>query len=167
MNILLLLQSVLAFSIGIVSLYFVYVIVRWYLYKMIKIANENEAFAIFKAGIILASANLMSSVTGPGINVIRFLNQENIAMKSVLLSLGYVGLFVIIGMLFSFLVIAGGIIVLFQLTHVNEWQELKNNNLKTALISAALIIGLSLIMREQVGMVCEMFIPYPQVMQVN
>jgi uncharacterized membrane protein YjfL (UPF0719 family) len=57
--------------------------------------------------------------------------------------------------------------VLFQLTHVNEWEEIRNNNIATAIISAALILGLALIMKDHVATVCEMLIPYPQVLQIR
>lgn len=167
MNSIQLFQSVLAFGIGVISLFLVYTLIRFYLKNNIKIEVENDALAVFKAGIILSCANLMSAVIGPGINVIRFLNQDAIVAQTILRSAGFVTLFVFIGITFSIVVIAGGVAILFQLTHVNEWEELKNNKLKTAIISVALIIGLSIIMKDQVSIVCEMFIPYPKVMQVH
>jgi uncharacterized membrane protein YjfL (UPF0719 family) len=167
MNILILLQAFLAFGIGISSLFLVYVFVRWYMKKALKAEIMNDAYAIFKVGIIIASALLMSSVIGPGINAIRYFNQGNLSWHTAITSTYYILLFVVIGVLFSFMVIAGGIVVLFQLTHVNEWDDIKSNNIHTALISAALIIGLAIIMKEQVTTVCEMFIPYPEVMQIK
>jgi uncharacterized membrane protein YjfL (UPF0719 family) len=65
------------------------------------------------------------------------------------------------------LVIAGGILVLFQLTHVNEWEEIRKNNIASAIISAALILGLSMMMKDQVAAVCEMLIPYPEVVTIR
>jgi uncharacterized membrane protein YjfL (UPF0719 family) len=70
-------------------------------------------------------------------------------------------------MVFSFLIIAGGIMALFQLTKINEWEEIKNNNIPTAIISAALIVGLSIIMKDHVASVCEMLIPYPDVLPIR
>jgi uncharacterized membrane protein YjfL (UPF0719 family) len=82
-------------------------------------------------------------------------------------SIGYVLIFLAIGMVFSLMVIAAGILILFQLTRVNEWEEIRNNNIPTAIISAALIVGLSLIMKDHVASVCEMLIPYPDLMQIR
>jgi uncharacterized membrane protein YjfL (UPF0719 family) len=73
----------------------------------------------------------------------------------------------LIGIVYSFLVIAAGIVVLFQLTRVNEWEEIRKNNIPTAIISAALIVGLSFIMKDHVASVCEMLIPYPSLMQIR
>ena len=53
------------------------------------------------------------------------------------------------------------------ITHVNEWQEIKSNNIPTALISAALILGLSLIIKDNVSSVCEMLVPYPEVLHIR
>ena len=47
-------------------------------------------------------------------------------MQNFLLSLAYVIVFVIIGIVFTLLVIASGIFTFFQLTQINEWEEIKN-----------------------------------------
>lgn len=57
--------------------------------------------------------------------------------------------------------------ILFQLTKENEWEEIRRNNVATALISAALILGLAIIMKDHVAGVCEMLIPYPAVLQIR
>jgi uncharacterized membrane protein YjfL (UPF0719 family) len=49
------------------------------------------------------------------------------------------------------------------LTKIDEGQEIKNNNIAVALITAAIIVGLSIIVDEYVGIVCEALIPYPQI----
>jgi uncharacterized membrane protein YjfL (UPF0719 family) len=167
MEILILLQSAVAFLTGIVSLFLTYRLLHAYLKRVFKLETMNTAYATVKAGVILATSMLMSSVIGPGINAIRFLNQGEINSSTVSSSVGYVLIFMIIGILFSFMVIAAGIVVLFQLTQVNEWEEIRNNNVPTAIISAALIVGLAFIMKDHVASVCEMLIPYPGVLQIR
>jgi uncharacterized membrane protein YjfL (UPF0719 family) len=73
----------------------------------------------------------------------------------------------VIGIAFTFLTIAGGVLTLFQMTHVNEWEELKNNNTTIALISAAIILGLAYIVDDYVGHLCEIIVPYPDVLQIK
>jgi len=167
MDMYILLQSVIAFTIGVVSLFLVYKIMNIYLKRTFGIEEVNTAYATLQVGILLATALLISSVEGPGMNAIRFLNQDSVSSNTVITSLGYVIMFLIIGIIFSFIVVAGGIVVLFQLTHVNEWEEIKNNNIPTALISAALILGLAIIMKDHVASVCEMLIPYPEVLEIR
>ena len=167
MDMYILLQSVIAFTIGVVSLFLVYKIMNIYLKRTFGIEEVNTAYATLQVGILLATALLISSVEGPGMNAIRFLNQDSVSSNTVIASLGYVIMFLIIGIIFSFIVVAGGIVVLFQLTHVNEWEEIKKNNIPTALISAALILGLAIIMKDHVASVCEMLIPYPEVLEIR
>ncbi len=167
MDMYILLQSVIAFTIGVVSLFLVYKIMNIYLKRTFGIEEVNAAYATLQVGILLATALLISSVEGPGMNAIRFLNQDSVSSNTVITSLGYVIMFLIIGIIFSFIVVAGGIVVLFQLTHVNEWEEIKKNNIPTALISAALILGLAIIMKDHVASVCEMLIPYPEVLEIR
>jgi len=167
MEILILIQSGVAFLTGIVSLFLMYRLLHAYLQRVFKLEAMNSAYATFKAGVLLSTAMLMSSVIGPGINAIRFLNQAGVSSGSISSSVGYVLIFMLIGMVFSFMVIAAGIVVLFQLTRVNEWEEIRRNNVPTAIISAALILGLAFIMKDHVASVCEMLIPYPAVMQIR
>lgn len=167
MEILIIIQSVVAFATGIISLYLVYRLLHSYLKRLFGLEEINQAYAIFKAGVLISTSLLMASVISPGINAIRFLNQGGISSASISSSAGYVLIFMLIGMIFSFMVIGAGVLVLFQLTHINEWEEIRRNNIATAIISSALIVGLAIIMKDHVAGVCEMLIPYPSLMQIR
>jgi uncharacterized membrane protein YjfL (UPF0719 family) len=167
MNLFLFLQAAIAFTIGIASLYAVYYVLNRYLSRNMGISEANSAFATLQVGVILSASMMISSIVGPGLNVIRFMNQNQFDFMNIIYSLGYVALFVFIGVLFTFLVIAAGIFIFFQLTRTNEWEEIKKNNISTAIISAALILGLALIMKDHVAGICEGLIPYPEVVGVK
>jgi uncharacterized membrane protein YjfL (UPF0719 family) len=167
MNYFILLQALIAFIMGITSLFLVYKILNIYLKKVFKIVEVNSAYATLQVGILLSSSLLVSAIVGPGMNAIRFINQSQINASTISTSLGFIIMFLLIGLVFSIMVIAGGIIVLFQLTHVNEWEEIKNNNIASALISAALILGLAIVMKDHVSSVCEMLVPYPEIMHIR
>lgn len=167
MNILHFLQPAIAFAMGISGLFIVYMVLNRYLRKVIGLQETNMAYATLQTGVIISTALLMAAVVGPVINAMRFLNQSTIDLRSVGLSIAYLVFFQLIGTLFSMLTIAGGIITIFQLTRENEWEEIKQNRVSTALIAAALIVGLSLVMRDHVSSICEGLIPYPEVMQIR
>lgn len=167
MHLFIFVQAAIAFAIGISSLYAVYYIFNRYLSRNMGITEANTSFATLQVGVILSAALMISSVVGPGLNAIRFVNQNSIDVMNILYSLGYVALFVFIGVLFTMLVIAGGVFTFFQLTHVNEWEEIKRNNIATALISTALILGLAIIMKDHVTGICEALIPYPEVVGIK
>ena len=161
-------QVFIAFVIGVSALYLIYKLMDILLKKRFNIEENNTAFAVFKVGVLISSALVISSIVNPAVNAIRFLNPEGaIEINQMAISLAYVMVFVLIGILFTFLIIGGGIMVFFQLTQTNEWDEIRNNNVASSLISAAIIVALSLIMDDYIGHLCEALIPYPEVMQIR
>jgi hypothetical protein len=55
-----------------------------------------------------------------------------------------------------------GIVVYTYLTPVDEFAELKNNNVAVALVVGSIIITLSLLTKDGVALLLESFIPYPE-----
>jgi len=136
--------------------------------KIYKIEKNNNAFAIFQVGIIISGSFILSSIISPALNATRFLNPDNnYTLQSLLNTYGYITMFVFIGFFCAILVIASGLFVLFHLTDINEGEEIKNNNIAVALITAAILVGLSIIVDEYVGILCEALIPYPQLPTFN
>jgi len=157
----------MAYFIGIASLVAVNNILNGYLRRKFDLSEQNLAYGILQTSIILATSLILSSVIDPGVNAIRLLNQGDQSMVKVAFSLGYVLLFMFIGIVFTFLTIASSVFVLFQMTHVNEWVEIKNNNYVIALVSGAIILGLALIMDHYVGNLCEAIVPYPEIFTIH
>lgn len=157
-------QFLLAFSIGISSLFIIYRTANYFMRKRYGVEEKNTAFAIFQSGIIFSGSFILSAIINPAINAIRLLNPNNdVDYESIAVSLGYVALFALIGIFCTMLVIGGGLFTLFQMTHVDEGEEIKNNNIGTALITVAIILGLAIIMDDYVGSLCEALIPYPAI----
>jgi uncharacterized membrane protein YjfL (UPF0719 family) len=167
MNTIIFLQVAIAFFMGIAALFLVYKILNFYLKKTFQLEELNMSFATLQVGIILSTALLMGSIVGPGLNAIRFINQSAVDLTTVSTSIGYIAVFIFIGVLFTMMIIGGGVLVLFQMTKVNEWEEIRKNNIPVALISAALILGLTLILKDNVAGLCEALIPYPDVVGVK
>lgn len=163
MDYLVFIQFVMAFLVGTGSLYLMYRFTSVLLKNQFGIQELNLSMAIFQIGIILSTALLLSGVITPASNALRFLTQEGIDLISVSTSLGYIVGFVLVGLFSSALVVWGGATIFFQLTEVNEIEEIKKNNLPSSIVSSALIIGLSIIMSDYVGQVCEALIPYPDI----
>ena len=133
MNVLILIQALLAFSIGMASLFTVYKVLESYLKKQFEVTELNMAFSVFLTGILLATANLLSSVVSPAMNAIRFLTQDSLSVAAVASSAIYIISFLLIGLIASLLVTWGGVTIFFQVTKVDEMKELKNIFLKTGL----------------------------------
>lgn len=167
MNVLILIQALLAFSIGMASLFTVYKVLESYLKKQFNVTELNMALSVFLTGILLATANLLSSVVSPAMNAIRFLTQDSLSVAAVASSAIYIISFLLIGLIASLLVTWGGVTIFFQVTKIDEMEELKKDNAATALITAAFVLGISIVLRDYVGHLCESLVPYPDVLNIK
>ena len=89
MKTIIIIQTVLAYFVGISSLLIVYKLLNTYLRRQYDIAENNIAYAIFQVGIIMGTALILSSVIDPGVNAIRFINQQDFNPTTFLLSTAY------------------------------------------------------------------------------
>jgi uncharacterized membrane protein YjfL (UPF0719 family) len=167
MRTIIVIQVLIAFTAGLASLFILYRLLNNFLRKRFGIEEANLAFAIFQAGILVSGSLILSTVMNAATNAIQFLNRGGFNMQDLIASLAYVLVFLMIGLAFTLIIIFSAVIAFFQLTHINEWEEIKRNNIPTALISAALIVCLSLIVDDYIGHLCEALIPYPSVMQIR
>jgi uncharacterized membrane protein YjfL (UPF0719 family) len=167
MNTIVIIQTIVAYIIGIMSLVVVHNILNGYLRRRFDISERNLAYGILQIAIILSTSIILSSVIDPGINAIRLLNQGDQNIYKMAISAGYVLLFMLIGIIFTFLTIASSVFALFQMTHVNEWAEIKHNNYVISMISGAIILGLAIIMDNYVGNLCEAIVPYPDIISIH
>ena len=78
MNTIVIIQTIVAYFIGIMSLVMVNNILNGYLRRKFKISERNLAYGILQIAIILATALILSSVIDPGVNAIRLLNQGDL-----------------------------------------------------------------------------------------
>ena len=155
MKSLIIIQVIITFLAGLTALFLMYKIMNYFMKKKFKIEEANSAFAILQVGILISTSFIMASVMSAAVNAVQFLNTGgSVQLNNVLTSLIYIIVFIVIGMLFTFVVIFSSIFIFFQLTNINEWEQIKLNNIPTSLISAALILGLALI-------------PYPDVIQIR
>lgn len=168
MKAIIIIQVLIAFGAGLACLFVLYRILNSVMQKRFEIQETNAAFAIFQVGILLSGSMILASVLDPAVNAIQFLNQgKEFSFQTFTTSFIYVVAFLGIGLIFTLAVIFISMAVFFQLTHINEWEQIKLNNIPTALISAALILGMSLIMDDYIGHLCEALIPYPAVTQIR
>jgi uncharacterized membrane protein YjfL (UPF0719 family) len=168
MKALIIIQVLIAFTAGLTALFLMYKSMNLFMKKKFQIEESNSAFAILQVGILISTSFIMASVLTAAVNAVQFLNTgSTVELNNILTSLTYIIVFILIGMLFTFAVIFSSIFIFFQLTQINEWEQIKLNNIPTSLISAALILGLALIMDDYIGHLCEALIPYPDVIQIR
>lgn len=152
----------LSLLLGIFVLYFAFNRVTKFLTKKYEFKFDNIAFALFISAIIFSVGYLLSATTQPILSVIRILKMSpnaNIFWETS----KYIGLFLFIGIAVTLIVNGVAIYFFTALTRqINEFMELKNNNIAVGIIIAVVIITISVMVRDGLISVMEAFIPFPQ-----
>ena len=169
MSTIIILQLIIAFVVGFAGLFLLHRIITGFLKRNYQIDDtDNTSLSIFQVGVIFSGSLILSSVVDPAVNAIRLLNPSGeIELSKLGSSFAYIGLFALIGILATLIVVIGGLLTIFQMTKVNEIEEMKNKRINSSLVAAALIIGISYIVCDYCRHLCEALIPYPEVLQIR
>jgi uncharacterized membrane protein YjfL (UPF0719 family) len=156
-------EIVSALSMGIVILALTYQLIKYYGKKKWDIHPNNQAYGIFTAAILFSVGLTLSSVIQPLLSLFRiFASRDMGTMELVWKFFSFGAMYIALAYVFAVIVCATGIFVYTFLTPIDEFAELKNNNISVALIVGSIIITLSLLTNNGVDLLVESFIPYPQ-----
>ena len=156
-------EIISALSMGIVILALTFQFLRYWGRKKYEINNINQAYGIFIAAVLFSVGLTMSSVIQPLLSLFRiFVSQDIDNLELTIKFLTYGGLYIALAYAFAITICAIGVFMYTFLTPIDEFVELKNNNIAVALIVGSIIITLSLLTNNGVDLLIESFIPYPQ-----
>ena len=157
-----LIEIVSAITIGIFILMLTYKIVQWIGRKYYKIQDYNLAYSIFTSAIIISVGIMISGIVEPLISSFRLLNKQ---VDSFILAFKYIGTGAIyIGIAYTATILIGltSIFLYSKLTPIDEFKEIRENNVGVALIISSILITLTLLTKNGVILLIEAIIPYPQ-----
>jgi uncharacterized membrane protein YjfL (UPF0719 family) len=163
LSLLALIEILSSLSMGIVILAATYQFLKYWGQKKYDIHHNNQAYGIFMASVLFSVGLTMSSVIQPLLSLFRIFASRNMGN----FELGwkffvYGGIYIALAYVFAVIVCATGIFIYTFITPIDEFAELKNNNISVALIVGSIIITLSLLTNNGVDLLIESFIPYPQ-----
>lgn len=151
-----------AISIGVFILVLTHKILKWIGRRYYDIQHRNLAYSIFMAAMMFSVGYMVSGVIPPLISSFRLLTIESTA----LLTLTFIGRGAIyVGIAFSAALMIGFISTTLytRMTPIDEFAEIKNNNVGVALIVASIIITLTLLSKDGVALILESITPYPDI----
>lgn len=152
-----------AVSMGLVILSTTYKILKWYGKKKFNIGHNNLAYSIFIASVLFGMGLMVSGTIEPIVSSFRLLSNSEESTFGLLISFLFRGgLYILIAYSAGLIISLTGIMIYSKLTPIDEFVEMKNNNIGVALISSAIIITLILLTKDGVALVIESLIPYPQ-----
>ncbi|MFY0686362.1 MAG: DUF350 domain-containing protein [Cyclobacteriaceae bacterium] len=157
-----LLEIVSALSIGVVILAITYMIVKRVGRKYYDIEHGNTAYSIFTASIMFSVGYMVSSVIQPLISSYRLMSTSNenltLAWKYISQGFIYIGIAYISSLLIGLISTA----LYARITPIDEFEEIKNNNVGVAIVVSSIIITLTLMSKSGVTLLIESIIPYPE-----
>ena len=156
-------EIVTALSMGIFILAATYQFLKYYGKKKWDIHPNNQAYGIFMAAVLFSVGLTIGSVIQPLLSLFRIFAGQNMNILELTLKfIGFGAMYISLSYIFAVIVCVSGIFIYTFLTPIDEFAELKNNNISVALVVGSIIITLSLLTNNGVDLLIESFIPYPQ-----
>ncbi len=161
-------EIIISLLFGIILLYSTYRMLDRFIKKKYDIANDNLAFSVFSSSILFSVAYLISGIKAPILNSLRMLSNDGDYEGSLILDgFKYTSLFLVIILIAIGLVIYLSINLYTKMTKdVNEFNEIKANNVAVSLIMATIIISISILIKESLYLMLETFVPYPDLPKI-
>jgi hypothetical protein len=153
----------LALTVGIVILWLTYELLKKIVAPKMEIKPDNTAFAIFCGAILLSVGLIVSESITPAMNAYRVEVQQSASIQlSVLNFLRILGLYLLIGLLVAALINFISIWLYNFLTKdVDELTEIRNGNIAAAIITAVIILVITLLAKNSLAIIFESLIQYP------
>lgn len=154
-------EIVSALTIGIFVLSLTYKIIQYIGKVYVKLDNENLAFSIVTASILFSAGNMVAGVIQPILSSYRLLSESQSSLSNFGTFFWQGGLFISIAYVAALIISFISVILYARLTPVDEYEEIRKNNIGVAIMLGSIIITLTLLTKSGVGMVIEAIIPYP------
>lgn len=163
-SILAIIEILSALSIGLVMLSLTYTLLKRAGRKYYDIKHGNQAFSIFVASVLFAVGYMMSSVIQPILSSFRILTTTTDHEFELILSfLGYGALYIGIAYAAAISISLTGIYIYRILTPIDEFEEIKDNNIGVAIVVGVIIIVLIMMSKSGITLFIESIIPYPEI----
>lgn len=158
-----LIEIVLSIIITVVIIFITYRILKWLFFRDHDLRGDNLAFTIFTSGIVLSVGIILSEILPSITNIIRLSTTQVEAIDTSTIVL-YSGLYLLIGFIAAVFINAS-VFFLFSLltTGVNEFKEIKNNNISVAILVVAILISITIILKDSIALMISALVPYPEV----
>ena len=161
---------VMAIFVGVLVLYFTYLIANSLLKKKGYTTDKNNlAFGIFISSIMLSVGIVVSSAYAPSMSLLQILQKTASSKLWLFLDFSlYFLLFLVIAMVVSFLIIFISLkLYTFLTRNIEEFEEISRNNVSVALVTGIIVIVIAIFAKDSMSMIIESLIPYPKVGIIN
>ncbi|TSE04236.1 DUF350 domain-containing protein [Aquimarina algiphila] len=155
-------EIALAIVVSVLILFISFKILQRVFFKNVSLREDNIAFSIFTAGIILSIGIILAEIIPSITNIIRLSmsNGDEISFGKIV---QYSGLYLFIGFAFAVTINTSVFLLFSVLTKgVNEFKDIQQNNVSTAIVVTATLLSITLIAKDSISLLISALIPYPE-----
>jgi len=158
-----LIEIILSIVVTLVFIFVSYKILKILFFKKHDVRGDNLSFTIFTSGFILSIGIILSEILPSITNVIRLVSNQSETIETMTI-VKYSGLYLFIGFIAA-LIINCSVFFLFSILTkgVHEFKEIKNNNISVSILVVAILISITLIVKDSISLMISSLIPYPEV----
>ena len=149
-------------SIGIFILVLTYKIMEWVGKKYYGIESYNLAYSIFNAAVIISVGIMISGIIQPLLSSFRLLSKDSTGFLVAFKYIGIGGIYIAIAYSATILIGLLSTYLYSKITPINEFEEIKNNNVGVSIVISAILITLIILSKEGVVLLIESIVPYPE-----
>lgn len=140
-----------------------YKLLKFLFFRKSDVRGDNMAFTVFTGGIVLSIGLILSEIVPSITNVIRLSTTQTEAIDTMTI-VTYSGLYLFIGFMMSVFINLSAFVLFSMLTRgINEFKEIQQNNLSVAILIVAILLSITLIVKESIALLISALIPYPEV----
>ncbi|MBQ4819731.1 DUF350 domain-containing protein [Aquimarina sp. MMG016] len=155
-------EIALAILVSVLILFISFKILQKVFFKDISLREDNLAFSIFTAGIILSIGIILSEIIPSITNMVRLSMSEGnqITLSEII---QYSGLYLFIGFVFAIIINLSVFVLFSALTKgINEFKDIQQNNIATAIIVTSTLLSITLIAKDSISLLISALVPYPE-----
>ncbi len=155
-------EIALAIIVSVLILFISFRILQKVFFKNISLGENNIAFSVFTAGIILSIGIILGEIIPSITNMVRLSmsSANDITFGEII---QYSGLYLLIGFGFAVIINTSVFLLFSALTKgVNEFKDIQRNNVSTAIVVTATLLSITLIAKDSISLLISALVPYPE-----
>lgn len=161
--ILAILEILISIAFTVLIIFTSYKLLKFLFFRNSDLRGDNMSFTIFTSGIILSIGLILSEILPSITNIIRLLTTqtESVDIPKIM---AYSGLYLLIGFVMAVFINVAVFFLFSLLTKgINEFKEIQRNNVSVAILVVAILLSITLIVKESIALLISALVPYPEV----
>ena len=157
-------ELIISILIGVTLLYITYKIMDKFIRSKYKMGIDNTSYAIFSGSVLFSVAYMITGIKAPILNSLQLLqSQAGYDGSPIFDIIRYSALFIVLIVFLTALINLIAISLFMIMTSkVDELSEMKRKNVSVSIITAVIIISVSLMVKDSVYLILDAFVPYPE-----